>query len=447
MSDTESAESRDDRAPLAGAWWLCLAVECARPRAQPERISLAGFDEVEIGRGTARTMRADGTKLKVTLADAAASESHAKLTRQGSTWAVEDFGSKNGTRVAGKPVDRAELADGNVLELGATFFVMRRALRSAPSVEPEASRTLPALRTFSPALERELAPLGKIARSKVPVLVRGESGTGKELIAQAVHRLSERAGPFVPVNCGAIPAALFESELFGSRRGAFSGAEDRAGLVRSAERGTLFLDEIADLPASSQAALLRFLQEGEVLALGGGRPSKVDVRVVTATHRAVEELVRRDAFRRDLHARLRGYEVRLPALRERLEDLGLLIGTLLDRHSAARDLRFSLAAMRALFEHHWPFNVRELEQAVHTAVTVASGPEVKLEDLKLAPPDAPPAPASQGERERLEELLKKHAGNLSAVARELETSRTQVQRRLAHHGLDIEVFRGGSPRS
>src|SRR5262249_3253248 len=150
---------------------------------------------------------------------------------------------------------------------------------------------LGALRTLSPALQRELAIVPKLARSKLPMLIRGESGTGKEVAAHTIHELSGRRGAMIAVNCGAIPASLIESELVGSRRGAFSGAEDREGIVRGAEHGTLFLDEVAELPLPSQVALLRLLQSGEVLSLGANKVATVDVRVIAATHQPMEMLV------------------------------------------------------------------------------------------------------------------------------------------------------------
>src|SRR5262249_15561207 len=209
------------------------------------------------------------------------SQVHARLSRAGDAWTIEDAGSKNGTLVNGRAVDRAVLSDGDVIECGGTFFVLRCA--AGPIADLDGPRgTMEALRTPSPALEREMGVLRKIARARVPVLVRGASGTGKEVVATAIHALSGRTGPLVAVNCGAMPANLVESELFGSRRGAFSGAEERPGLVRNADRGTLFLDEVAELPTASQAALLRVLQEGEVLPLGAGVAVTVDVRVVAA---------------------------------------------------------------------------------------------------------------------------------------------------------------------
>jgi DNA-binding NtrC family response regulator len=271
--------------------------------------------------------------------------------------------------------------------------------------------------------------------------VRGDSGTGKEVAASAIHRLSGRKGPFLAVNCGAIPTALVESELFGSRKGAFSGAENRPGLVRNADGGTLFLDEVAELPLASQVALLRVLQEGEVLPLGEGKPTNVDVRVVAATHQPLEKLLDKGLLRRDLVARLRGYELRLPPLRERREDLGLLIATLLARIEAPAR-RFTRPAARALFAHAWPFNIRELEQTLRAAVAIAEGEAIDVADLRLGTfeADAPKERERPDERARLVAALEKHGGNVSAVARAFATSRTQVQRMLARHALDPTDF-------
>ena len=444
MADTtETSESfapRDGKG--AAEWALAVALDCEQLRQAPARLALGGVSEVEIGRGDQRAFSRKDRRLRVDLADRSVSQVHARLRPEGDGWRIEDAGSKNGTRVNGRTVEQCDLADGDVIECGRTFFVMRRAGGPIGDLQAPAGSTR-MLQTLSPALERELAILPKIARSRVPMLVRGDSGTGKEIVAQAIHTLSGRSGAFVPVNCGAIPETLVESELFGSRRGAFSGAEDRAGHVRNADRGTLFLDEIAELPATSQAALLRVLQNGEVMPLGGDKTLLVDVRVVAATNRSMEELVSGGNFRRDLYARLRGYEMHLLPLRARIEDLGLLCANLLSRIEPEGPSRtLSRAAARALFLHPWPFHVRELEQALRTAVAIAAKEEIGVEDLRLGAKTLvesadPPA----GEREKMVALLQKHAGNLSAIARELETSRSQVSRLLARHGLDANDFK------
>jgi transcriptional regulator with GAF, ATPase, and Fis domain len=299
----------------------------------------------------------------------------------------------------------------------------------------------PGLATLAPALEAELARLLAIARSPVPVLVRGETGTGKELIASAIHGLSGRPGSFVAVNCGALSKSLVESELFGYRKGAFSGADqDRPGLVRSADRGTLFLDEIGDLPAAAQAALLRALQEHEVLPVGDIRPVKVDLRVVVATHRDLDAMVARNEFRADLLARIAGLRLDLPPLRERREDLGLLVAALLGRHAGDRagSMRFTCEAARALLLYRWPLNVRELEQCIAGAAALTAS-EVELSSVEPPRTARTPRPLSAEEaqrRERLVALLRAHGGNVTAVARELGKARFQVQRWLKRYGLD-----------
>jgi DNA-binding NtrC family response regulator len=442
-------------APRAGTrrpdWVLAVALECERLSAAPLRLPLARMAEIEIGRGALRAVRRAGDRLRLDLDDRRASGVHARLVRSGAGWILGDAGSKNGTRLNGVSVESAEVVDGDVIECGGTFIVLRRA--HGPVAEIDGWEGRPAgLRTLSPALESELGSVPRVALSRVPILVRGESGTGKEVLASAIHALSRRSGPLVAVNCGAIPATLVESELFGTRRGAFSGAEDRPGRVRAAEHGTLFLDEIAELPAVAQAALLRFLQEGEVQTLGVDRRTVVDVRVVAATNRHLESLMAEGSFRRDLYARLRGFALTLSPLRDRIEDLGLLVGALLARiepDGAGR--RLARNAARALFLHSWPYNIRELEQVLRAAVATAAGDEIRFEDLSFprskAGPEAEPMPPPQQQQqqvvscERLVGLLEQHAGNASAVARDLATSRTQVRRLLARYGLTSDAFK------
>jgi transcriptional regulator with PAS, ATPase and Fis domain len=451
---TETIGRGSGDAKARSSWALVVALECDALDAPPARRALDKVAAVEIGRADERALRRDGERLLIELLDRAASSQHARLERNGDGWTIIDRGSKNGTLVNGRRVDRASLEDGDVIQCGGTFLVLRHAKRAISDIDgPQA--------TFSPAFERTLSSLEKIASSTVPVLIRGETGAGKEVAAGLVHAASRRRGPLVPVNCGAIPATLIESELFGSKRGAFSGAEDRPGLVRSADGGTLFLDEVAELPAASQAALLRVLQDGEVLPLGAQKRVKVDVRVIAATHQPLEELIEEKRFRLDLFGRLRGHEARVPPLRERLEDLGMLLVGLLRRiEPDGPRRRLSREAGRALFAHGWPLNVRELEQALRNAVAMTSGTSINTEDLQLAATPVPvpvararagssPAPGSGAtEAERLVDLLREHAGNLSAVARELATSRTQVQRLMERNGLSLDDFRKpkGSPQ-
>jgi DNA-binding NtrC family response regulator len=269
-------------------------------------------------------------------------------------------------------------------------------------------------------------------------------------MARAIHDMSGRPGPFVPVNCGALPRDLIESELFGHRRGAFSGAnEDREGLVRRAHQGTLFLDEIAELPPDSQIALLRFLQEGEVRPVGASQTVKVDVRVVAATHQDVKQRLVDGRFRSDLYGRISGFEITLPPLRDRREDLGLLIASILS--SACPDpsqITLNKAAARALFRYAWPQNIRELENAIRAAVGLSEGGEIRLEHLprtirEKEQPAAGPLLSTKDRtlREQLLELLRDTGGNVSAVARAMHRAPVQIRRWCYRLQIDLADFR------
>jgi transcriptional regulator with GAF, ATPase, and Fis domain len=299
----------------------------------------------------------------------------------------------------------------------------------------------------------------QVAPSPVSVVVAGETGTGKEVIARAVHALSGRSGDFVAVNCGALPENLVESELFGHRKGAFSGAvEDRPGLIRAADRGTLFLDEIGDLPAASQAAFLRVLQEREVTPIGSTRAVPVDIRLVAATHRDLGALVDAGGFRPDLYARIAGLKIELPPLRERREDLGLIIAAILRRVAPDRLDRvgFDVEAARCLFRYGWPLNIRELEKTLQTAVVLAEDLPIATEHLpdpvRCEPDVAAPQdsemdddrPLSAEDEERKQNLiamLQEHGGNISAVARAMGKARMQIQRWVKRYRLEPDSYR------
>lgn len=449
---TISSSGDDDEGGLPRRPHLFLVLEGRRPLAPPLRLSLAAVDEVVFGRGAERRVERDGRRAVVRVDDAWMSSTHARLTRVLRRWVLEDVGSKNGSTVNGEPVTRASLDDGDLIELGQTFFLLRGSLPVAPA-DPElcdasALRAeAPGLLTLIPELCREHQRLAAIARAGVPVLLTGETGAGKEVIARAIHAISGRPGDFVAVNCGALPATLVEGELFGHRKGAFSGAtEDRPGLVRAADRGTLLLDEIGDLPPSAQAALLRVLQEREVLPVGGTRPIAVDLRVVAATHRPLEKMVEEGRFRADLHARLCGYRMTLWPLRARREDLGLLVGSLLSRVGAP-SARLSARAARALLRYPYPGNVRELERALEAAVALSGGGVIQVEHLPEAIRRALEAPADadaaeeQARKEQLAALLREHGGNVTAVAKAMGKARMQIQRWLKRYGLDPAAFR------
>jgi transcriptional regulator with GAF, ATPase, and Fis domain len=324
----------------------------------------------------------------------------------------------------------------------------------APSVVDAGALTAPApgLTTLSPTLAHTFERLAVVARSQVPVLVEGQTGTGKEVVARAIHDLSRRTGPFVAVNCGALPRDLIEAELFGHRKGAFSGAtEEQAGLVRSANGGTLLLDEIGDLSAPSQAAFLRVLQEHEVRPVGGTRPVRVDLRVVAATHRSLDRMVETGDFRADLLARLAGHRIALPPLSHRREDLGLLLAALISRAapSLATRLQIQPAAVRAMLRYGWPANVRELEKCVATALLLAHDRgRIELEHLPEPIRDAAAALAAsepedddEARRTEIVDLMRQHGGNVTAVARAMGKARMQIQRWMKRYDIDARSFR------
>lgn len=453
---SHGAAGSGPRAPL-----LFLVMEADRPLLRGVRWSLVGVQTVTFGRGEDRmgVRSTDGSQLEVRVPGKWMSSRHAVLRAVGTDWIVEDAGSRNGTFVNGERVSSRVLREGDVLEAGRVFFVVRGApAAEGPLVRDEdgATTTRPlAFRTLLPELQESFSALGRIARgSPVTILLLGPTGSGKELLAREVHAQSKRAGAFVPVNCGALPTTLVESMLFGHVKGAFSGAaRDEPGFVRSADGGTLFLDEIGDLPATSQAALLRVLQEREVIALGATRAVKVDVRVVAATHRPLEALGEAGGFRLDLLARLKGYTHRLPALAERMPDFGVILADVLAGVGRDRASRFTLSAeaARALMAYRWPLNIRELHQAMASAVALATGDIVEPAHLPaevLAPPVpvvARPAPGGEddGLRDRLVGLLHEHRGNVAAVARAVGKAPAQVHRWMRRFGIDPDTYRTG----
>lgn len=416
------------------------------PHDKPCRVSLANTTSVVIERGSELSVsrgREDGVNVvSLQINDARLSSRHARLMRFGGAWGIEDLGSKNGTFVAGVRTQRRQLSDDALIMVGHTALVFRDAGGELGDHIGWPDAADPGLATFSPLVKARFDEITAAARSSVAVELTGESGTGKELAARAVHALSGRTGRFVAVNCGALAANLVEAELFGHKKGAYTGAhDDRLGFVRAADGGTLFLDEIAELPLQAQAALLRVLQEREVVPVGGERPINVDLRLVTATLRNLDEEVVARRFREDLRARLLGVQIALPPLRDRREDLGWLISTVLKRVIGERELTFAADVVSMLYQYDWPLNIRELERAL-TAASV--GPKVQVQDLpRRMRETAPPAServvqlSSQDAalKARLANAISVHDGNLSAVARELGRDRKQIQRWVKRFGL------------
>jgi sigma-54 dependent transcriptional regulator, acetoin dehydrogenase operon transcriptional activator AcoR len=461
VSDTTITTTEGTARPAVGGVhsWLVFVGHFGEAGVPSSSHALDEIDEIRFCRGARGVERRRGV-LELALPDARMSTEHGRWLRRGAGWMIEDRSSKNGTIVDGVLERSAPLRDGAVIELGHSCFVFRQAhveavpLHLAGDVD---ARGLPAwppgLATFSPRLARTYDGLIRLAPSLASILLTGETGVGKEVVARAVHGSSGRAGELVAVNCGALPAALVESELFGHRRGAFSGAvSERRGLVRSADGGTLFLDEIGELPPAAQAALLRVLQEREVLPVGEDRPIAVDLRVIAATLRDLDAAVADGRFRPDLYGRVAGHVVALPPLRERREDLGLLLAAMLGKR---RPIRLAPAVLRALLRHDWPRNVRELEQALSTAIDLASGDAIELEHLPAAlrggaaAPQPAPAPAAapaldDDDRElrtRLVQLLAEHGGNVRVVAKQLGKERAQIYKWAKRLRIDLDAFR------
>jgi len=432
-----------------------LVLECSRPRAGSVRYRLNDLTGVTLGRGPERRAERGGTELTVRVPDKWMSSRHARLEPSFGRWVLTDTESKNGTIVDGHTTKRAVLTDGSLIELGHTLFIFFERL-AMDSEAPAMLELLPeegptGFTTLMPAWGGELQRLRQIASSEIPMLIEGESGSGKEVLARAIHGQSGRTGAFVPVNCGALPDNLVESELFGYKKGAFSGAQqDHDGLVRAANGGTLFLDEIGDLPPSSQAALLRVLQEREVMPVGGTRAVPIDLRVVAATHRDLDDMVAEGSFRHDLFARLAGFRVTVPTLAERRTDLGILIGALHARMFPADHPGFDIDAARLLLRYPWPLNVRELEQALATAQVLAGAEAIRAEHLpdtvRTGRPPGAPRPVVLNEndqkvRDQVVAALREHQGNVSAVARALDKDRKQIQRWIKRFGLDPGSYR------
>ena len=340
-----------------------------------------------------------------------------------------------------KPIDVEELK-----------VVLRRALklhaleRENRELRQQTASTFEGMLGTSPRIQEVFASIRKVATVDAPVLILGESGTGKELAAHAVHRLGPRAsGPFVPINCGAIPEALLESELFGHEKGSFTGAHaQRRGRIETAHGGTLFLDEIGELPTALQVKLLRFLQDHKVERIGGRATIAVDVRVVTATNADLPKLLAEGRFREDLYYRIGVVTLQLPPLRDREDDVVLIAETFVRRYAAEAGRKltgFTRDAIAAIRAHAWPGNVRELENRARRAAVMAEGPRISAADLEL---ERGATSARQGlrelraglERDTIKAALKRNRGNISQTATELGISRPTLYGLLSKFGIE-----------
>ncbi|MBK7153684.1 MAG: sigma-54-dependent Fis family transcriptional regulator [Sandaracinaceae bacterium] len=406
--------------------------------------------------------------------EAAVSRHHARLEQRGQRWWIVDQNSTNGVTLNGVRVSEAPLASHDVLRIGDSVYRFATDGATRYVAYPPSAQVVAGARPFTHdrsgpliggyQIDQLLDRVQRVAPTGLAVIITGESGTGKELVARELHRRSGRTGHFQAINCAALSPTLIESELFGHRKGAFTGAtHDKPGLLRAADGGTLFLDEIGDMPLEAQAKLLRVLQEKEVLPIGASRPVALDVRVACATHRDLEDLVAGGSFRGDLLARLREFEIELPPLRHRREDvLPLLRHFLAAAGRPVSDPSFSY--MLALAHYDWPYNVREMESAVRLSVALAAGMELDLRHLPKPVQAAldehgQPARAPQHDarghhpaREtarggdapdevQLRLALAEHRGNVAAVGRVFGKERMQVHRWMRRYGINAEDYR------
>jgi DNA-binding NtrC family response regulator len=387
---------------------------------------------------------------EIHLSDPTISRKHALLEmRPEGVW-VQDLQSKNGIYLRNARVDGVLVESEAQLRLGRTELGLRTVEQTLP-LDARLSHFGGALGQ-SPVMQQLFVLLSKAAPSDAPILLLGETGSGKEVLASAVHQASPRhAAPFVVVDCASLPPGLAESELFGHVKGAFTGAEARReGAFVSAAGGTVFLDEIGELPAELQAKLLRALETRRVKHLGADRDRGVDVRIIAATHRPLFEESEAGRFRRDLYFRLAVVVAQVPPLRERLDDLPLLVGRF-QADLGASGLQLSDALLSQLREYHWPGNIRELRNVVQRAVLGDEQPLVSLTG-KATPSSRSPEPARtdllplafKEAKEKLVEsfardyfrsLLEQHGGNLSAVARVSGVNRNHVRRLAERYGL------------
>jgi len=311
------------------------------------------------------------------------------------------------------------------------------------------------------AMQRVMAQIERVAASETRICILGETGTGKELVARTIHERSGRAGgAFVTLNCAAVPAELIESELFGHEKGSFTGAGGRhIGKFEQADHGTIFLDEIGDMPLAMQAKLLRVLEEGEVERIGGDKPVSVDVRILVATHRDLEARAREEKFRQDLFHRIYVFPLVLPPLRERREDIPVLVGHFAAQVSAQngwKEIPFTPQATEALQSHMWPGNVRELRNVVERLMLLALNGEVDLATVEAALPRSAMGPVASSstfssgplsdrvdafEREMILAELKRSHSNVSLAAKSLGLERSHLYKKAEHLGIDLRAMR------
>jgi transcriptional regulator with PAS, ATPase and Fis domain len=399
----------------------------------------------------------------VVLSDSTVSRRHAEIVRTRDGVVLRDIGSTNGTFVGPVRIKEVFLAPDTHFKVGLTELVFQ-SRDEVVEVQPTNEDRFEDLVGASVAMRQVFGILDRVAPTNLTVLITGETGTGKELASRATHIRSKRAkGPLVVFDCSAVPENLIESELFGHKRGAFTGAiEARAGVFEMANKGTIFLDEIGELPLELQSKMLRVLEQREVRRIGAGHARPVDVRVVAATNRRLRDEVSAGRFREDLYYRLAVVEVELPSLRDRISDLPLLVKHLLERADYNPGVREVDPEVQQIFEaYHWPGNVRELANVIERALPFCDGDTISLDTLPeaLKMTDVHPGAAStpsqavrEGdselpfkdakerlieafERQYLIDLLDRHGGNVSKAARAAHMDRKSITRLMKKHGI------------
>lgn len=378
------------------------------------------------------------------------SRRHAELRQEDGAWLVRDLGSRNGIHLDGVRVQEGRLTPGCLLRLGEWLAVMT-SVRS-DQLDAEAFREIVPGIWAGPIMLAALEPLRRAAATAVPIVVEGETGTGKDGLAKAIHQWSGRKGSLVSVNCAAIPANLAEGELFGYRRGAFTGAErSHDGFLQAASRGTLFLDEVIELPLELQPKLLRAIEQQEVTPLGESRPISLDFRLVAAVQESLASAVAGKRFRPDLHARLDGVTLQVPPLRQRVEEIPFLFGKLLKKHlGEARLPALEPLLIESLCRYSWPYNVRELDRLAQNLVALHAHeavlrPSHLPERLRSGAPALGNEPVGKPDPQAIMQVLSEEGGNIRRAANRLLLSRQQLYRMLESlPGVDLESLRNRS---
>lgn len=434
--------------------FLYLVAEGERPLVGGARFALQGLDEVLIGRSedgpgrqVARETVAGTSRLTVRIGGEYHSKDHAVLRRNGDEWAVKDLGSRNPALVNGVPAkEQARLDAGDVISIGRMFFIFDFAETDEGVGDldlEDISRAPAGFLTLLPSYAEKVTRLRREAPRTTSITLVGETGTGKEIIAEAIHAVSGRRGPYLAVNCGAIPRDLIQSELFGSVKGGYTGAQDRNGYLRDAHLGTLLLDEIKAAPDEVQVSLLRGIQDRAVTPLGGTRRLPVDVRFICATQESLAELVKAGRFREDLRQRIEAFRFELPPLRARREDIGIFTATKLRSMGLTEkdSVKLTAKALWKIFRYHWPGNIRELAQKIDVSWGGAKKGEIDGSDL--------PAPATKADtsgpniRKEIIGHLQATRGNVAEAAQRMGRSRWFVYEQLRKLRLDPESFRSG----